>query len=79
MITKETIKSKIDRIDDQYLSTLYRIIQSFEVPPRESISPAEKLTEMDWHAFIKSTYGCLADDPISRPDQGEFELREALQ
>lgn len=32
-----------------------------------------------WPAgFIEETYGCLADDPIERPPQLPFEVREAL-
>jgi hypothetical protein len=28
--------------------------------------------------FFEMTYGAFADQPIERPDQGEFEVREAL-
>jgi hypothetical protein len=28
--------------------------------------------------FFEETYGSLADDPIERPPQGEFEIRESL-
>lgn len=29
--------------------------------------------------FIEATYGSLAHDPIERPDQGEFDVREPLE
>jgi len=29
--------------------------------------------------YFAQTYGALADDPLTRPDQGEFEEREPLQ
>ncbi len=32
----------------------------------------------EWAAFIDSTYGSLADDPIERGDQGEPEVRDAI-
>ncbi|MDZ8236093.1 MAG: hypothetical protein RMZ69_02780 [Nostoc sp. ChiQUE01a] len=39
----------------------------------------EKLTQLEWHEFIDKTYGCLADDPIMRHPQGDYEKREALE
>jgi len=41
----------------------------------------EPVTEQDtlnWHDFIKETYGCLADAPIERGPQGEYEIREII-
>lgn len=29
----------------------------------------------EWRAFITQTAGSLADDPIERPSQGEYEQR----
>jgi prevent-host-death family protein len=29
--------------------------------------------------YFTDTYGALADDPLTRPEQGEFEQREAIQ
>jgi hypothetical protein len=36
-------------------------------------------TQTDWHTFLEETYGILADDPIERPPQGQFEEREPLE
>lgn len=33
----------------------------------------------EWHDFIEQTYGCLADDPITRYSQGEYTQRETLE
>lgn len=33
----------------------------------------------EWLAFIERTAGSLADDPIERPPQGEYEIREPLE
>lgn len=30
-------------------------------------------------SYFAQTYGALADDPLSRPDQGALEVREILQ
>lgn len=31
-----------------------------------------------WHKFLDKYSGCLADSPIKRGDQGNFEQREEL-
>lgn len=33
----------------------------------------------EWRAFITRTAGSLADDPIERPAQGEYEQRESVE
>ncbi|MDM8515893.1 hypothetical protein QUF76_06805 [Desulfobacterales bacterium HSG16] len=85
MITRETIKSEIDKIQDQYLVTLYRIIKALEdIPVSKQDATETKSDENfhtdknEWSSFIESTYGCLSDDPIERGEQGEFENREAI-
>jgi hypothetical protein len=32
-----------------------------------------------WREFIELTYGCMADDPIYRGEQGQYEIREAIR
>ncbi|MEH2299281.1 MAG: hypothetical protein V7K88_09620 [Nostoc sp.] len=39
----------------------------------------EELRQLEWHEFIDKTYGCLADDPIIRHPQGEYEQREPIE
>jgi len=85
MITKELVKAEVEKVKDDYLEVLYKIIKIFETPPEMVLSygtPAANIAAKDardWHAFIASTYGCLADDPITRGDQGQYEVREAVQ
>ncbi len=33
----------------------------------------------EWRAFITRTAGSLADDPIERPAQGDYEQREPIE
>ncbi len=41
--------------------------------------PTEQRPAASWpEGYFESTYGCLADTPIERPDQGEYEVRESL-
>ncbi len=32
----------------------------------------------EWHDTVERTYGALADDPIERPPQGEYEQRDEI-
>ncbi|MEH2451287.1 hypothetical protein [Nostoc sp.] len=42
-------------------------------------SQDEELRQLEWHEFLDKTYGCLADDPIMRHPQGEYEQREPIE
>ncbi|TVP57050.1 MAG: hypothetical protein EA343_23040 [Nodularia sp. (in: Bacteria)] len=39
----------------------------------------EDLGSLEWQNFIDKTYGCLADDPLIRYPQGEYEEREPIE
>jgi len=39
----------------------------------------ELAQKSDWHTFLRETYGILADDPIERPAQGDYEEREPFE
>jgi hypothetical protein len=63
-------------------------IQETELEVTVIVKPAHKtidllaedeINKLEWHDFINMTYGCLADDPIIRYPQGEYEEREAIQ
>ncbi len=82
MITKAFLKSAIDKVPDEYLDILYRILKAFEIPVEEPIlndfvNGDHK--NLNWHQFIKETYGSLADAPIQRGAQGRIEVREGLE
>jgi hypothetical protein len=80
MITRELLKAEIDKVQDRYLDLLYRIIKALVNP----LSPVAVTSQVDvplssWPSFIEQTYGSLADDPIERGDQGQYEVREAIE
>lgn len=82
MITKEMIKSEIDRVKNEYLEPLYKIIKAFEVSDniKDRSFPDKPIdNDLDWRQFINSTYGCLFDAPIERGNQGEYEIRENIE
>ncbi|MBN1138590.1 MAG: hypothetical protein JXM73_18525 [Anaerolineae bacterium] len=44
------------------------------------MQPASVTDDLGWPVgFFERTYGAFADDPLERPDQGIFEVREPLE
>lgn len=56
------------RLIERLTSTLQRDLGAVPAPAAPD----------DWHAALHATYGILADDPIRRWPQGEYEDREPL-
>ncbi len=80
MITREVVKAEIDKVQDDYLEVLYRIIQALMSPPDVVVvAPQGAAETLGWRKFIQDTYGCLADDPIERGEQGQYEDREVIE
>ncbi|MFH1117624.1 MAG: hypothetical protein V1792_27205 [Pseudomonadota bacterium] len=80
MITREQLRSELDEVEDKDLEVLHRIITALASSPCSSKPVTEAFHETpEWHRFIEYTYGCLANDPIERGDQGRFEMREAVE
>jgi hypothetical protein len=75
-VTKEQIKSEIDKVRDEYLDVLYRIVRTLEEPalpaPREG-------AEVAWSQFIAEMYGATADAPLQRWPEGFPEERLPLE
>ncbi|HIK09548.1 MAG TPA: hypothetical protein IGS52_04660 [Oscillatoriaceae cyanobacterium M33_DOE_052] len=48
--------------------------------PVAQTSPIQPPESLGWPAgFFEQTAGCLADEPLVRYDQGEYELREDIE
>jgi hypothetical protein len=46
----------------------------------QTISPPQAVDAMGYPiGYFEETFGILADDPIERGDQGEFEIREEIE
>lgn len=58
MITKELLKEEIDKVPDEHLGVLYRIVKAFEEPVQA------RMSEEEWKTWIAETYGSTADHPI---------------
>jgi len=39
----------------------------------------KKTPKDEWGDFIEKTYGSFANDPITRPNQGEYETRDMFE
>jgi len=72
MTTKEQLKSEIEKVADEYIDALYKIVKALE---------KSKSTErsVDWLEFIEQTYGCMQDSPIERGTQGDFDFRREIR
>ena len=80
MITRELVKAEIDKVQDKYLEILYRIIKALVNPPDLAAAGPQGTVEVsNWRRFIEDTYGCLADDPLERGNQGQYETREVIR
>ena len=80
MVTRNLIKEEIDKVLDSHLEILYRIVKALETPSdSENFSISKETKTSNWKEFIESTYGCMADDPIYRGEQGQYEIREAIR
>ncbi len=77
MITRALIKAKVDKVQEEYLEALYRIVRAFESPAQ--VEAGDTVDDVHWQKFIAETYGCFADDPIARGDQGRYEIRETIE
>jgi hypothetical protein len=75
MINRRQLKTEIDKVKSEHLELLYGIIKLLE----DGNHGTEIGVGLDWREFVANTYGCLADAPISRGDQGHFESREAMK
>lgn len=73
MVTKELLKAEIDKVPQEHLGVLYKIVRALEEPVNE------ELDEASWKAFIAETYGSMADAPIERGDTGSFAIREPFE
>jgi hypothetical protein len=74
MVTRDLIKSEIDKVEDEYLPALYRIVKALEPA---ALSPAND--QDAWRAFIAETYGSMAAAPLERGEQGTAEVRELME
>lgn len=76
-ISRELIKIEIDKVPEQDLEVLHRIIRALIRQPQST--PGSMDAIVDWQTFVEQTYGSLASDPIVRESQGEYEIREEFE
>ena len=86
IINKELLKLEIDKVRDEYLDLLYRIIKAFEIATPRVLSSFQRGSDTDadigkinWNEFVANTYGSLSEAPIARCQQGTYEPREPME
>jgi hypothetical protein len=80
-ITKERLKSEIDKVSEEYLSVLYRIILALEEPGKGQSGRAKRAQadQASWSRFVAEMYGSTADAPLDRAAQGQPDSRLKLE
>jgi len=74
-VIKEVVECKISIDMPEHL--LHRKVEVIVIPLDEISSEDERRERKAWPSdFFEKTAGCLADDPIQRPPQEEYEHRE---
>jgi hypothetical protein len=79
VITKELLKAEIDKVPEENLGVLYKIVKALEDPSEETNARFQTGDEASWKAWIAKTYGSMADAPIERGEQGSYEVRESFE
>ena len=77
-ISKEQIKSEVDKVRDEYLGALYRIILALADPMMAPPRP-EPAGTGGWSQFISQMYGATHDAPLERWPEGAAEERLPLE
>ena len=74
MLTISELLEEVERLPvAERWRVVRHVLRSLE---KEQAASAEHL---DWHQFLRKTYGSLRDTPIQRWDQGDYEEREPLE
>lgn len=74
MLTMQDLLEEVERLPAAEKWQLVKhVLRSLE--HEQTATPAP----LEWHEFLRVTYGSLRDTPIQRWDQGEYEEREPLE
>lgn len=65
MTIRHRVKQDLDKLDDEYLGVVERMLAALEAPSRQEEAQAS------WSEFLDSTSGSMADAPIERAPQGD--------
>jgi hypothetical protein len=79
VVTKALLKAEIDKVPEQNLGVLYKIVKALEDSGEEFQSRDLEDEAASWKAWIAETYGSMGEAPIERAGQGSYEIREPLE
>lgn len=73
----DAIARLIDRLSQiERLALMEKLMAAVK---RDVLPAGQETSAAPWADFVNRTYGILADDPIERPDQGNYENRPAVE
>jgi len=75
MTQRDRIKLEIDKVREENLPVLLKIVQALEEP----VGPSSQRRVSEWREFLEETYGSCHDAPIQRGVQGQLERREPIE
>jgi hypothetical protein len=76
VITKDLVKSEIDKVPEENLGVLFRIVKALEEPTQVMVGESD---EIAWKTSIAEAYGSTSDALLERGPQGSYEAREPLE
>lgn len=75
MTQRERIKLEIDKVREENLPVLLKIVKALEEP----LGPSSQRRATGWREFLDETYGSCHDAPIQRGVQDQPERREPIE
>lgn len=63
-VTKKLLKDEIDKVPEENLEVLYKIVKALEEPVEERSARPLADDAASWKAWIAEAYGSTADAPI---------------
>lgn len=72
MTQRDLIKQEIDKVREENLHVLLKIVQALE----EAVSRTDPRRDSDWRSCLDETHGSLHQARLERGLQGELETRE---
>lgn len=75
MTQRERIKLEIDKVREENLPVLLKIVQALEEP----VGRRSQRRTTEWREFLDDTFGSCQDAPLQRGGQGQLERREPIR
>ena len=79
MTMTQAILQKVQNLTPQQQEQVLNFIESLNLLSQKQDTPQKLPEELGWPAgFFEEVIGGWVGEPLERPDQGEYEIREVL-